>query len=70
VGIAKRFPRAVGRAENLLLVFRAFHLLVISTAGLVSGWLCSSLLSIRRSAEAIRFGASLQDVSAVSNAIE
>ncbi len=25
VGIAKRFPRMVGRAENLGLVFRAFH---------------------------------------------
>jgi len=25
VGIAERFPRAVGRVENLLLVFQAFH---------------------------------------------
>ena len=35
-----------------------------------SGWLCSFLLSIRSSAEAIRFRAGLQDVSAVSYAIE
>jgi len=25
VGIAQRFPRTVGRVENLLLVFQAFH---------------------------------------------
>jgi hypothetical protein len=25
VGIAERFPRAVGRVENLGLVFQAFH---------------------------------------------
>jgi len=25
VGIARRFPRAVERVENLLLVFQAFH---------------------------------------------
>jgi hypothetical protein len=25
VGIATRFPRAVGRVENLILVFHAFH---------------------------------------------
>jgi hypothetical protein len=70
VGIAKRFPRAVGRAENLLLVFRAFHLRVISTVRSVSGRLCSFPLSIRRSAEAIRFCPGLQDVSPVRNAIQ
>jgi hypothetical protein len=36
VGIVNRFPRAVGRMENLLLGFRAFHLLGISTAWPVS----------------------------------
>jgi hypothetical protein len=69
VGIAERFPRAVGRVENLILVFQAFHRPVISTVGprLVR---FGSLLLLRRSAETIRFRAGLQDVSAVGDAIE
>ena len=32
MGIAERFPRAVGREENRFVVFLAFHPTVISTA--------------------------------------
>ncbi len=70
MGIAKRFPRAVGRAENLLLVFRAFHLRVISTAWLTSARLRSFLLFVSRAAEAIGFGTGLQNVSPVCNAVQ
>ena len=69
VGIAKRFPRAVGRAENLKLVFRAFHPRVISTARSVSSRFCSFLF-LGRSAETIGFGTSFQNVSSIRNAIQ
>jgi hypothetical protein len=55
VGIAERFPRAVGRVENLILVFHAFHRPVIPTAWLRLIRFCSLLLLLRGSAEAIRF---------------
>jgi hypothetical protein len=70
VGIAERFPRAVGRVENLILVFHAFHRPVISTAWSRLIRFCSLLLLLRGSTEAIRFRAGLQDVSAVGDAIE
>ena len=67
MGIAQRFPRAVGRVENLILVFQAFHGPVISTVGLVC---FGSLLFLRRSAETIRFRAGFQDVCAIGDAIQ
>ena len=68
VGIAERFPRAVGTEENLGLVFQAFH--GPSFPRLPSVGFGSFLLLLRGSAEAIRFRARFQDVSTIGDSIQ
>lgn len=64
------FPRAVGRVGSLILAFQAFHGPAFPQLFGLLGRFSSFLLSVHRSAEAIRLRAGLQNVRTVSNAIQ
>lgn len=65
----ERFPRAVGRVENLGLVFHSFHGPSFPRlSGLM--WFGSFLLLLRCAAEAIRFRTGLKNMSAIGDSIQ
>jgi hypothetical protein len=65
------FQEPVGRAENLLLVFRAFHgSSFLPLYRLLSGQLLSLLLFVSTAPKSVGFGAGLENVSTVSDAIQ
>jgi hypothetical protein len=64
------FPRTVGRVENLLLVFQTFHR---PSFPRLIGWVrrfWSFLVFVDGSAEPVRFGTGLQDVSPIRDSIQ